>query len=162
MYFGCFVVVIRQATAEDIVEISQLAYEVLPERYSSGVFSSFFERFPEGLWVAMENARVVGFLIGVMPGVGSARVLMLGVVPGCRKQGVGTGLLAAFRAALEPFHVLSIHLEVLTTNEAALAFYRKNGFEIQERMKKFYVTGEDAFLMRKSLKSLSARVPSPS
>ena len=155
-------VVIRQAHAEDIITITQLAYDLLPERYSAGVFSSLFERFPHGMLVAQEGPVIVGFLLGIIPAEDSARVLMLGVQPGCRRKGVGTGLLTAFRNAMDAFHVTSIYLEVMTTNDAAIAFYRKNGFEIQERMKNFYVTGEDAFLMRRTLTPLSARVPSPS
>jgi len=162
MVLSLGVVVIRQACAEDLVAISQLAGAVLPERYSSGVFTSLFERFSEGMFVAEEESTVVGFLIGIIPGEESARVLMLGVQPWCRQQGVGTRLLEAFRVAMEPFHVRSIHLEVLTSNDAAIRFYQKNGFSVEERMKKFYVTGEDAFLMRKVLSPLSARVPFPS
>ena len=156
------VVVIRQAKAEDIIGISQLAYDVLPERYSSSVFSSLFERFPEGMLVAEDGVQIIGFLIGIIPGETSARILMLGVQPGFQKKGVGTGLLTAFVAGMESYHVSSVHLEVLTTNEAAISFYTKNGFSIEERIKRFYVTGQDAFLMRKTLSSLSARVPSPS
>lgn len=153
---------IRHAQAEDIVTITQLAYTLLPERYSTGVFTSLFERFPDGLLVAEEGSVIVGFLIGVIPVEASARVLMLGVLPDFRRRGVGGALLHAFEAAMNPYHVSSIHLEVLTTNEAAIMFYRKNGFETQERMRNFYVTGEDAFLMRKPVMASPARVPSPS
>ena len=153
---------VRQARAEDIVTITQLAYDLLPERYSTGVFTTLFERFPHGLFVAEEDSEIIGFLIGVIPVEDSSRVLMLGVVPAYRCHGVGSELLSSFESAMNPHHVSSIHLEVLTTNEAAISFYRKNGFEIQERMKNFYVTGEDAFFMRKKITASPVRVPSRS
>jgi [ribosomal protein S18]-alanine N-acetyltransferase len=157
------VVVIRRARAEDIIAISLLASDLLPERYSSGVFTSLFERFADGMLVAENGSELVGFLIGIIPEEDTARVLMLGVVPEYRRKNVGTGLLDAFKSAVGSFHVKSIHLEVLTTNNTAIAFYQKNGFEIKERMPHFYVTGEDAFLMKKLLVTASsARVLSPS
>lgn len=155
-------VVIRQARADDIIAISQLAYDLLPERYSSGVFTSLFERFPYGMLVAEDASVLVGFLIGIIPESDEGRVLMLAVVPEYRQMGVGTSLLASFKKALEPYHVNSIHLEVLTSNNTAIKFYQKNGYEIQERMLHFYVTGEDAFLMKKKVTASSARVLSRS
>jgi ribosomal protein S18 acetylase RimI-like enzyme len=157
-----FVVVIRQARAEDVIAISQLASDLLPERYSSGVFTSLFERSPYGMLVAENGPDIVGFLIGIIPEEDSARVLMLGVIPEYRRKGVGSELLTAFKAAVDPYHVSSIHLEVMTTNDSAINFYRRNGFEIKERIQHFYVTGEDAFLMKKKITASSARVLSPS
>ena len=155
-------VVIRQAKAEDIIAISQLASDLLPERYSSGVFTSLFERFPYGILVAEDKERLVGFLVGIIPEENSARVLMLGVIPEYRRTGVGTELMKMFKVAVEPYRVTSINLEVLTSNNTAIRFYQRNGFEIKDRMSHFYVTGEDAFLMKKMITTSSARVLSPS
>jgi [ribosomal protein S18]-alanine N-acetyltransferase len=153
---------IRQAKAEDIIAISQLASDLLPERYSPGVFSSLFERFPYGMLVAENKDAMIGFLVGIIPDEESARVLMLGVIPEYRRKGVGTGLLDSFKAAVDPYKVTSINLEVLTSNNAAIRFYQRNGFEIKDRMNHFYVTGEDAFLMKKAMTTSSARVLSQS
>jgi ribosomal protein S18 acetylase RimI-like enzyme len=47
--------------------------------------------------------------------------------------------------------ISKIELEVRTQNTAAIKFYQKHGFIIQEAIPKFYNTGDDAYLMQKIL-----------
>ena len=47
-----------------------------------------------------------------------------------RGKGIGTTLIQTILKATEPFETRMIILETQSCNEAAIAFYKKNGFEI--------------------------------
>jgi ribosomal-protein-alanine N-acetyltransferase len=76
---------------------------------------------------------------------------MLAVDEKKRRQGIGTKLLKAFikRCIIEGFK--SITLEVRTSNEAAIGFYARFGFNIINKLPAFYTDGEDGLQMWKKL-----------
>jgi len=142
---------IRGVQPSDIIPVVSLAYETLPERYNPVIFNQFYEAFPEGFLVAELDNTIIGFLIGVKTTQMTARILMLSVDRAKRKQGIGSLLLSTFLQVMKQLAVISVELEVRTTNHGAIAFYKKHGFTIQETLHGFYQHKEDAFNMRKRL-----------
>ena len=47
--------------------------------------------------------------------------------------------------------ITKVDLEVRTTNQGALEFYLKRGFNLREKLLQFYQNGEDAYSMSKGL-----------
>lgn len=47
-----------------------------------------------------------------------------------RRRGIGTALIKAMQTAAEECHARMIVLETQSCNENAIAFYKKNGFDI--------------------------------
>lgn len=73
----------------------------------------------------------------------------IGVDPLYQRQGVGSRLLLALLSHADT-HPGPVFLEVRTDNEAAIALYRANGFDVMGVRKRYYpVSGADAFTMRR-------------
>ena len=142
---------IRPVQPTDIFSVANLAYETLPERYSPTIFTQFYESFPDGFLIAETDHTLIGFLIGVKTNPKTARILMLTVLPHYRKQKIGSALLSFFLKEIKQYHVTRIELEVRTTNQTAIQFYKKQGFIIQETLHHFYQNGEDAYSMTRTL-----------
>jgi len=71
----------------------------------------------------------------------------IAVDPACRRQGVAQAILAAF-LRFGRVHLAFLTLEVRAGNAAAVALYRKLGFEEVGRRKNYYTEPtEDALLM---------------
>jgi len=142
---------IRRVQANDIFPVINLAYVTLPERYNPSIFNQFYESFPEGFLVALQNFTLTGFLIGVKTSTDIARILMLSVDINNRKQGIGSALLKQFLSEMKNQQITQVDLEVRTTNQGALEFYIKQGFILRDKLHHFYQNGEDAYSMSKKL-----------
>ena len=72
----------------------------------------------------------------------------IAVAPPMRGTGVGTELMRELLAAAMARGARSYTLEVRPSNDAAIALYRKFGFIVEGRRKRYYAdTGEDALIM---------------
>ena len=131
--------------------VIKLASETLTERYSPSLFNYFYETFPEGLIVAEKAHKIIGFLIGVKINQENAKILMLPVLKAYRRQNIASELLNQFLRIISIENLKKIELEVRTKNKSAINFYKKHGFIIKEKQRKFYQTGEDAYTMSKEL-----------
>jgi len=142
---------IRQVQPDDLFPVIALAFETLPERYNPTIFNQFYESFPEGFLIALDSCTMIGFLIGIKTAPRTARILMLAVKDTHRRQGIGTALLQQFLQEMSRHEVTYIDLEVRTSNQPALEFYRAQGFMLQGTLPHFYQNGENAYTMRKEL-----------
>jgi ribosomal-protein-alanine N-acetyltransferase len=145
------VLIIRRVQPNDIFPVVALAFETLPERYNPSIFSQFYESFPEGFLVALNQEMIIGFLIGIKTTPNIGRILMLAVKESYRKQGIGSALLTHFNKEMKQQNVTGVELEVRTSNKGALRFYQARGFLLQEQLQQFYQNGENAYSMRKEL-----------
>lgn len=88
--------------------------------------------FGDGLfWLAERGGRVVGT---VMAGYDGHRgwLYSLGVHPDARRAGVGRALLAEAERALAALGCPKVNLQVLAANDAAAAFWRSAGYEVDD------------------------------
>jgi ribosomal-protein-alanine N-acetyltransferase len=145
------VLIIRRVQPNDIFPVVTLAFETLPERYNPSIFSQFYESFPEGFLVALNQEMIIGFLIGIKTTPNIGRILMLAVKESYRKQGIGSSLLTDFINEMKQQNVTNVELEVRTSNKRAMRFYQARGFLLQEMLQGFYQNGENAYSMRKEL-----------
>jgi len=138
---------IRHVQPQDIFSVISLAFETLPERYNPTIFNQFYESSPEGFFIAEQHHIIIGYLIGIKPVQGSARILMLSVKPHYQRHGVGSALLNAFLNEMKTQQITYISLEVRTTNTTAIRFYEHHGFVIKDTLIHFYQNGENAYHM---------------
>lgn len=82
-------------------------------------------------------------LIGFASTRSDGYLLFLAVDPAYRGQGYGRRLVAA---VADEHEAITCHAR--TTNEAAIAFYRHLGFDIERRIAGYYEDQGDAFLLR--------------
>ena len=100
--------------------------------------------------VAAESV-MVGFVIGLVEPDRTGHVVVLGVAPEWRRQGIGRALMAEVEDAFAARSIRTIHLEVRTTNNGARALYEQIGFAIAGRRLAYYTNGDDGYLMVKTV-----------
>lgn len=89
---------------------------------------------------------------GLFWGVEEGQLLNLAVAPNARRKGYGKRILEALLAKAEDRGCVQMSLEVRVSNTAAIALYRRLGFETAGRRKNFYThPTEDALVMLRAL-----------
>ncbi len=109
--------------------------------------------------IADEPAGIVGFILARAI-AGEAEVLTLAVAPWARRGGVGLALVEAAAAEAARRGALAVFLEVAADNPAALALYRRAGFEQAGLRRAYYARGgaapADALVLRRALNTAPA------
>jgi len=87
----------------------------------------------ELFFVSLEKGQIIGT---VMCGYDGHRgwIYLLAVEPGHRGRGVGTALVRHAEAVLRKLGCPKINLQVLPDNSRVVEFYRKLGFNVEERI----------------------------
>lgn len=142
---------LRDFADRDLFATIQLANDVLGEAYSSELFLRIAELYPDGFIVAESEGRIVGFVMGVVSVPAVARVLILVVDDDHQGQGIGGALLETFTRRFSRGGVDRIRLEVRRSNDDAIRFYERHGFEIEGTIPAHYRDGEDAAVMTRPI-----------
>jgi len=142
---------IRKFKPIDIFSVMRLINETFHENYEPAILMDFHSSWNEGFIVAEENNDVVSFILGISPAPNQARILILAVDEKYRRRGVGAALLNAFMQACIVKGVRLITLEVRTTNDDAIRFYGKFGFNIVHLIPNYYKDGENGYIMHKTI-----------
>ena len=132
----------------DMFPVIKLASETLTERYNPSLFNYFYEAFNQGFLVAEKHHKIVGFIVGIKTSLEGAKILMIAVSEKQRGQNIGSALLNHFLKEIIIQKIKHVELEVKSSNNVAIEFYRKHGFIIIDTIPKFYQSGEDAYTMR--------------
>lgn len=113
---------------------------------------AYYLRAPRALcFVAEENARPVGFILGHQQRGGVGHVVTLDVAPHIQRGGLGSILIQKLEAGFATLGCDSLMLEVAVDNRAALSFYKKHGFCVVKTLRRYYPGGLDGLLMGKKL-----------
>jgi ribosomal-protein-alanine N-acetyltransferase len=91
-----------------------------------------------------------GFLIA-RKASDEAEIISIGVLPSCRRLGLGRALLETALELLRASGTKRLFLEVEETNEAALRLYRAFGGEAVGRRQGYYEHGADAAILSLAL-----------
>jgi len=142
---------IRNFKPVDIFSVMRIINETFLENYEPAILMDFHSSWNEGFIVAEEDNDVVGFILGISPAPKQARILILAVDEKYRGKGIGATLLNAFIQACLIRDVRLITLEVRTTNDAAIRFYGKHGFNIVHMIPNYYKDGENGYIMHKTI-----------
>ena len=139
---------IRDFREGDTDALYNIALKSFDEYFDPSVFSYFRTQWRTGQLVACDvTGKPVGFIAGTRVESRKVRIMLFGVLPEYRNQGIGKQLLDAFRmrAMLEGF--VSIMLEVRTSNIEARRFYLRNGFRETDILIRYYRDGGDGVRM---------------
>jgi ribosomal-protein-alanine N-acetyltransferase len=148
-------VTIRRMAVEDIsavVDLDQKSFSLpWPER---SFRFELTDNPASRCWVAELDGKVVGMIV-IWLIVDEAHVATIATDPEYRRQGIGRRLLAHALRRLITDGARSSFLEVRESNVAAQDMYRKFGYEVTGRRRRYYRDNdEDAILM--TLDSLNA------
>jgi [ribosomal protein S18]-alanine N-acetyltransferase len=137
---------IRHATAGDIPRIVRIESQSFKDPYSPLLLMNLLSLYPTGFLLAETHQGILGYTILRIIG-GKGHIIGLATDEKVRGKGVGSTLL---KKALEYFKTRSAQgawLEVRASNESALKFYEKRGFQPLRIIKGYYGDGEDALLL---------------
>ncbi len=155
-------IVIRKARLEDLDEVIKVNEVALPEHYPRWFWENHLLLWGEAFYVAVDaNGKIVGYVMSraeygqgfVVPGfVTKGHIISIAVLPEYRRRGIGSSLLQrAMESLRDKYRCSEVYLEVRVSNTPAIKLYEKHGFRVVKRLPNYYIDGEDAYLMARSL-----------
>ncbi len=133
---------LRPARAGDASLLERLERRVGALDWRPGMLAAELDRPIARAWIAEENGRPVGYLLGWLLD-GHLEIVAVGVVPEARRAGWGRRLVReALRTATD-----GAWLEVREDNRAALSLYLDCGFRVVGRRTDYYGPGRDALTL---------------
>ncbi|KAG9294240.1 hypothetical protein G9A89_021599 [Geosiphon pyriformis] len=158
----------HKKTARHIIELGDVTSNNLGQlkRLNSVLFPVHYsEKFYKDVLEVGEFAKLAYFNDACVGGVCCRKepipvskhlklyIMTLGVLAPYRNLGIGTELLKHILEHANPNKFAEIYLHVQTSNEEALAFYKKYNFQIVGTIEGYYknITPPDAFILSKKL-----------
>lgn len=143
---------LRPMMEDDLLEITAIEQRIHHFPWTLGNFS---DALNSGYLcrVAELDGAMVGYAV-MMPGVGEAELLDIGIVAERQGKGLGGELLLRMFELARGLDAQRMLLEVRPSNQAALSLYRKHGFTEIGRRRDYYAAGErreDAIVMERIL-----------
>ena len=153
---------VREADEQDILSVMNINRICLPENYSYSFFESILRSYPKSFLIAEVDGRIAGYVMCRVERVFSrferfrlrraGHIISIAVLPEYRRRGIGRTLLTkAMENLREHYNCSETFLEVRVSNKEAIKLYESMGFVKVEVLKRYYMDGEDAYLMAKKL-----------
>jgi len=153
---------IREASAADLTKVIMINRRCLPENYTYFFFNSILQNYPRTFLVAEVNGDIAGYIMcRVERGFSKlsklnltrlGHVISIAVLPEYRRRGIAKALLTrAMKILKEEYGCEEVYLEVRVSNQPAISLYRKLGFDVVKISRRYYVDGEDAYIMARRL-----------
>lgn len=148
---GLFVKFFNNSVNTQFPEYSKKAKELLlkKEWTDKGVESSFRDK-TIFYFLALEEKKIIGYLIGTAPFAGVSSIYWLAVNKEYQGRGIGKKLVNKFISFLKKKGAHKINLSI--TNRKNIPFYEKLGFENIHFVKKDYF-GLDTYWMYKDIQN---------
>ena len=137
---------IRKTIKEDVLSIIDLETKYLGETLGDMLYQemnnpvSFF-------FTALFNNKVIGYIGGWII-EDSLEIINLVVDVAYQRQGIGTKLINEISNVKK---IKEIFLDVRVTNQKAINFYNKLGFEKINERKNYYKNGDNSYVLKKTL-----------
>ena len=153
---------VREAMEEDLLAVMNINRICLPENYTYGFFETVLRSYPKSFLVAEVDKNIAGYIMCRVERIFSkfqrfkickaGHVISIAVLPEYRRMGIASLLMKnAMKVLREVYDCSEVFLEVRISNNPAITLYEKLGFVKVDRIKQYYIDGEDAYLMAKEL-----------
>lgn len=153
---------IRQASEADLVSVININRVCLPENYTYFFFQTILRNYPKTFLVAEVDGKIVGYIMCRVERILSkferfkfkkaGHVISIAVLPEYRNRGIASSLLGKAMDALKnEYGCEEVFLEVRVSNSPAISLYEKLGFSKVSTSRRYYLDGEDAYIMARKL-----------
>lgn len=153
---------VRGFRSDDLNRVMLINTECLPENYSTFFYRDLYRRFPKTFVVAEADEDIQGYImcriergLSKLKSLRPARhchVVSIAVREPYRRRGIATSLMVeVMRNGRQEHSATECFLEVRVSNDAAVRLYEKLGFSKVKRNFGYYLDGEDAWVMAKSI-----------
>lgn len=146
-------ILIRRAERNDIGSVYELEKECFRDPYPEIVLRMLYELYPELFFVAEDSdtKTIVGYVSGMIRIDGFGHIVSICVGQRYRGRGIGRKLMETIENAMRTlFNICKYRLEVRVSNTNAINLYKSLGYRIEAILKKYYLDGEDGYLMVKN------------
>jgi len=106
---------------------------------------------------AEQPVRVAGFLVAQYGRRKAGHIITIDVLAQFRRGGVGSRLLNAAEERLIASDCNTVFLETAVDNAAALAFYKRNRYDVIRTIPRYYASGVDALVLEKDLQPVHTK-----
>lgn len=145
----------RSMATLDLFNCNNVNLDPFTENFNTIFYLNYLVDWPELCIVAeAPDGVIVGYVIGKVEGAAEewhGHVTALSVAPEFRSAGVATKLMHILEEVSEKFNCFFVDLFVRSTNDVAVNFYKKLGYDTYRIVKGYYSDDVDAFDMRKCL-----------
>ena len=100
-----------------------------------------------------QPGAILGFLVAQTEAKKTGHIVTIDVVGNLRRSGIGSRLMATAEERLRAAQIESVYLETMVSNNAAVEFYKRHGYEIIRTEEHYYPNGADAYVFAKDLLS---------
>lgn len=150
---------VRRAVEGDLEALETLELSFPGDRLPRASLARLLGRDSAELWVAEADGRVIGDAVVLFrKGFASARLYSLVVSLESRGRGVARALLARAEQGARERGAVSMRLEVRADNGAAIALYRREGYEVVGSTAEYYQDHSEALRMLKRFAAGGATV----
>lgn len=137
----------EEADLPTVLKIEKLSFAINPQPASK--FRYYAQRYPEGFIVAEINEKVVGYVVGRVTDK-KGKITRIAVDPKYRRERIEYQLTAYILNYFKEKKVKKVQVEVRTTNQGSIRFFKSFHFVISKILKKYYSDDTDAYLMELS------------
>ena len=120
--------VVEAASPRDAARLAAIHAASFHRGWGDGEFDAMLRERNTLVQRLRLGSKIIGFAVSRL-GADEAEILSIGVAPNWQRAGVAAGLLQGLSRAARRGDAKRIFLDVAEDNEAALALYRKLGFE---------------------------------
>lgn len=124
-------------TKADVLAVYQLSSICFTMPWSKAAIEKEMDNPVATYFVAEQDQEIIGYS-GLWLMADEAEVINIAVSPKYQGKGVGSQLLEALLSMAKSLNTIQVFLEVRVSNEAALALYKKHGFNELGRRKNYY------------------------
>ncbi|UCF71050.1 MAG: ribosomal protein S18-alanine N-acetyltransferase [candidate division WOR-3 bacterium] len=142
---------IRVMRLEDLDAVVEIEKRSFPNPWPRFFFEKDLESGNTVAFVAENDCRLVGYVLGSCIDV-ELHITNIAVAEDRQRHGLATRMLHEMEGVARTRGCGFAYLEVRTTNDAAVSMYRKNGYDILYTRKRYYIDGNDAYVMHKELR----------
>lgn len=94
---------------------------------------------------------MVGFVVGIVEPDRTGHITTIGVAPEHRRRRIAERMLLKVEDGFRRRQISTVRLEVRSINTSAQDLYRKLGYDVTQRLPRYYSNGGDGLLMIKPL-----------
>ena len=155
---------IRDSQKQDFEQLLKLDQECFPAGISyTRLELAFYMRRPRAFTLVAESEAapgageagraIFGFIVGETTARGAGHIITIDVRAEARRHRVGSALLEAAEERARQNRSRHIFLETAVNNAAAIAFYKRHGYELIKTIPRYYKDNLDALLLGKRLET---------
>ena len=138
---------IRKCKKDDLKELIKIEKQSFPSPYPDDLMKYFVKNKNSISLVAEIENEIIGYIFAVLKKGDDGHIVSIAVAPSHKRNKIGGALLNQVIKIFKLNSANKVVLEVRTTNDDAISFYKKFGFEIKGTLKDYYDGREDAYKM---------------